>query len=102
MAQVLQSAWTRKAHPAWTRDDVLRLTKQQLARALDSIRKYKSAAAATPKKPLQLRPPCQAGLAATDQRGGGGLEEGGRSPAGGPAGRRQRPASHPDPGLVRP
>jgi hypothetical protein len=39
--RVLQSAWARSVHPAWTRDDVLRLTKQQLARALDSVRKYK-------------------------------------------------------------
>jgi hypothetical protein len=67
---VLRSAWTRKAHPTWTRDDVLRLTRQQLARALDSIRKYKPPAAAAP---LPAAPrPFPAGLAATGQCGGGG------------------------------
>ncbi len=63
MELVLRSAWTRKAHPTWTRDDVLRLTRQQLARALDSIRKYKPPAAPRP---------LPAGLAATGQCGGGG------------------------------
>ncbi len=70
MAKVLQSAWAKSLHPAWTRDDVLRLTKLQLARTLDSVRKYKPrAAAATPHSATAAprsaaRPPFSGGPAA--------------------------------------